>query len=92
MIISSQFRDTTLDSGSSPRSRVSEADDPDELSRSGVECAEMERRFLLSRKGFMRWWAEFSKGNIEVMLAPEQAQFLASNKAAHKVGHARPRR
>jgi len=30
-------------------------------------------------EGFMRWWAEFSIGNIEVMLAPEQTQFLASN-------------
>jgi hypothetical protein len=30
-------------------------------------------------EGFMRWWAEFSVGNFEVMLAPEQAQFLTGN-------------
>ena len=30
-------------------------------------------------EGLIRWWSEFSIGNIEVMLAPEQAQFLAVN-------------
>jgi hypothetical protein len=30
-------------------------------------------------EGFMRWWSEFALGTFEVMLAPEQAQFLSGN-------------
>lgn len=29
--------------------------------------------------GLMRWWSEFPVGDFEVMLAPEQAQFLSGN-------------
>ena len=29
--------------------------------------------------GLMRWWSEFPVGRFEVMLAPEQAQFLSGN-------------
>ena len=28
-------------------------------------------------EGFMRWWAEFSIGQIEIMMSPAQVQFLA---------------
>jgi hypothetical protein len=30
-------------------------------------------------EGLLRWWAEFSHGDIEVMLTPEQVQFLSHN-------------
>ena len=29
--------------------------------------------------GLMRWWSEFPVGDFEVMLAPEQAQFISGN-------------
>jgi hypothetical protein len=30
-------------------------------------------------EGLLRWWSEFALGTFEVMLAPEQAQFLSGN-------------
>jgi hypothetical protein len=45
----------------------------------GVTNAPLWNAAFCYPEGFMRWWSEFALGTFEVMLAPEQAQFLSGN-------------
>ena len=56
--------------------RVPEAHGADELPRGGEQLAAVDGAFCYP-EGFMRWWAEASLGGpIEVMMTPNQVQFL----------------